>query len=215
MSVAKFRKILGNNEKKRRLGLFQVVQCGKFETKDSNIEFSKGMQKLIEKYGNVFRSDLPSGLPPMREVDHEIIVEEDVKPPHRLLYQLSPTVLKAAKEYIVELLKNGKIRPRKSPHGAPLFFVKDEEKPLRGVVDYRAVNRITKKNSSPLPRCDEMFDRLGAAKYFSKMDLKTVLHQIRVKPEDIEKQRSIPNMNSLSIWLCQWAFAMHRQLSSL
>ena len=141
MSVAKFRNILQNNEKKGSLGLFQVLQCGNFETKDSNIELSKGMQKLIEKYGDVFRSDLPSGLPPMREVGHEIIVEEDAKPPHRSLYQLSPAELKAAKEYIVELLKNGKIRPSKSPSGAPLFFVKDGENPLRGVVDYRALNR--------------------------------------------------------------------------
>ena len=54
-------------------------------------------------------------------------------------------------------------------------------------MDYRALNRITKRNNAPLPRSDEMFDRLGGARYFSKLDLKTGFHQIRVKPEYIEK----------------------------
>lgn len=58
---------------------------------------------------------------------------------------------------------------------------------LRGVVDYRALNFITKPNHAPIPRADEMFDRLGQAKYFSKLDLKTGFHQIRICPEDIEK----------------------------
>jgi hypothetical protein len=84
-------------------------------------------------------------------------------------------------------MKTKKIRPSKSPYGAPLFFVKDGNKPLRGVVDYRALNRITKRNNAPLPRSDEMFDRLGGARVFSKLDLKTGFHQIRLRPEDIEK----------------------------
>lgn len=58
---------------------------------------------------------------------------------------------------------------------------------LRAVVDYRGLNRITKRNSTPLPRCDEMFDRLGPAQFFSKLDLKTGFHQIRVRREDVEK----------------------------
>ena len=90
------------------------------------------------------------------------------------------------KYYAQELLGKGKIRTRKSPYGAPLFFVKEKDKPLRGVVEYRGLNRITKKNNAPLPRSYEMFDMLGNAKVFSKMDLKTGFHQIRVKPDDIE-----------------------------
>ena len=84
-------------------------------------------------------------------------------------------------------MKKGKIRPSRSPYGAPLFFEKDGNKPLRGVVDYRALNRITKRNNAPLPRSDEMFDRLGGARAFSKLDLKTGFHQIRLRAEDIEK----------------------------
>ncbi|MEM7375746.1 MAG: reverse transcriptase family protein [Bacteroidota bacterium] len=144
------------------------------------------LERILEKYGSVFKDELPSGLPPIRAVDHEIEVEKDSKPPHRPLYQLSKEELKAAKEYVDSLLSSGKIRPSRSPYGAPLFFVKSKDS-LRGVVDYRALNRITKKNNTPLPRTDEMFDRIGGARVFSKMDLKTGFHQIRVKPRDIEK----------------------------
>ena len=93
--------------------------------------------------------------------------------PHGYLFQLSPAELAAAKEYIQDLLKKGEIRPSKSPYGASLFFVKEKGKSLRGFVDYRALNRITKRNNTLLPRSDEMFDQLGGARVFSKLDLKT------------------------------------------
>ena len=102
------------------------------------------------------------------------------------MYQLFAVELKATKDYVEEVLRKGKIRPSKSPHVAPLFFFKEKNKPLRGVVDYRALNRIAKRNNPLLPRSDEIFDMLGDAKVFSKMDLKTIFHQIRVRSEDIE-----------------------------
>lgn len=92
----------------------------------------------------------------------------------------------AAKDYVTERLNQGKIRTSKSPYGAPLLFVKRKDK-LRGVIDYRAQNSITKRNNTPLPRTDEMIARLGKAKIFSKLDLKSGFHQIRVKNEDIGK----------------------------
>ena len=144
------------------------------------------MERILAEFESVSKTELPSGLQPMRSVDHEIQVEEASKPPHRPLLQLSPVELEVAKEYVEKLLKSGKRRPSKSPYGASLFFVKQNGK-LRGVVDYRALNRLAKKNTAPIPRSDEMFDRLGGAKSFSKLDLKTGFHQIRVKPEDIEK----------------------------
>jgi hypothetical protein len=80
------------------------------------------------------------------ETEHAIETEPDKKPPHRPLYQLSPAGLRAAKEYIVELVNQGKVRSRKSPYGSQLFFVKDGDKRLRGLVDYRALNLITMRN---------------------------------------------------------------------
>lgn len=122
-----------------------------------------------------------------REVDHQIEFEPNTKAPYRPLFQLSQEELAGTKQYIVEILESGKSRPSKSPYGAPLFFVKEKDNKLHAVFDYRGLNRITMKNRTPLLRTDEMFDHLGGAKYFTKLDLKTGFNQIRLSPDDIEK----------------------------
>ena len=191
LSVKKFRRTL--RKKSNKVQIYQLVskEALNFNAQKEKYalmgEENQNLKDILQRYKSVFRDDLPLGLPPEREIEHEIVTENGAKPPHRPLYQLSPTELKAMKDYVQDLLNSGKIRPSKSPYGAPLFFVKEKDKPLRGVVDYRALNRITKKNCTPLPRSDEMFDMLGEANVFSKMDLKTGFHQIRVKKEDIEK----------------------------
>lgn len=73
------------------------------------------LDAILENYAYLFRQDLPNGLPPERKVDHAIETQPDAKPPHRPLFQLSPAELLATKEYIIELLRKGKIRPSKSP----------------------------------------------------------------------------------------------------
>lgn len=180
-----FRKLL----KKQGTQVFTVFvnSIGAKEDSFGTMTSDPEMLKILEEYSDVFRSTLPDGLPPKREVDHEIITEADEKIPNRRLFRLSPDELRATREYIKENIASGKIRISKSPYGAPLFFAKQEGKPLRGVVDYRMLNKITKRNSTPTPRSDEMFDIIGGSKYFSKVDLKTGFHQIRVKPEHIEK----------------------------
>lgn len=147
---------------------------------------SKDQQKVLQKYDSVIVDELPDGLPPKRSIDHEIEIQTNSSPPYRPTFQLSSAELLATKQYISKLLKSGKLRPSKSLYGSPLFFVRQKGE-LRGVIDYRALNQITKKKKAPIPRIDEMMDRLGQAKIFSKIDLKTGLHQIRIKPCDIEK----------------------------
>ena len=184
ISINKFRKsIKSGNE----LQVFQLqVTEASSESQEQKVDNPQVLQ-LIQKYSDVFKASLPPGLPPERDVDHCIEVENSTKPPYRPLFQLSPAELAATKQYIVEMIDNGKIRPSKSPYGAPLFFVKEKDNKLRAVIDYRGLNRVTKKNRTPLPRTDEMFDRLGGAKYFSKLDLKTGFNQIRMSPDDVEK----------------------------
>eukprot|EP00171_Calliarthron_tuberculosum_P005616 IDg5616t1 len=145
------------------------------------------LQSIVQSYDDVFQDSLPDGLPPERGVDHEIVTLEGAKPPSRGLFRLSPDELRATREYIAENLRGGRIRPSTSPYGAPLFFAKVPGKPLRGVIDYRLLNKITRRNNTAVPRSDETFDILGGAKFFTKIDLKTGYHQIRVKPEHIEK----------------------------
>ena len=191
LGIKKFRSMLKKKGGKEDFEVFQVVPkpldfANIKKRSQGDQEIRARLEELLKDHETVFRNELPDGLPPVRSVDHEIEIDEKVRPPNRPLFQLSPAELVAVKEYIVKLLQQGKIRRSQSPFGASLFFVKERGK-LRGVVDYRALNRITKRNNTPLPRTDEMFDRLGEACFFSKMDLKTGFHQIRVKDSDIEK----------------------------
>lgn len=192
ISVKKFRSLIKKQGHKDDFEVYQLVTINNFRAMSGNRreplpeKIQGKLDALLAKHEKVFRDDLPPGLPPEREVDHAIEISEKEKPPHQPLFQLSPAELIATKEYITELLKKKKIRPSVSPYGAPLFFVKQKGK-LRGVIDYRAPNRITKRNHAPIPRTDEMFDRIGKSKCFSKLDLKTGFHQIRIRKEDIEK----------------------------
>lgn len=144
-------------------------------------------QLLLNEFRDVFPEELPPGLPPRREVDHRIELLPGTKPPSRPTYHMSAVELAELKKQLDELLKAGFIRPSKSPFGAPILFVKKKDGTFRMCIDYRALNNITIKNAYPLPRIDELFDRLQGAKYFSKMDLRSGYHQICIHPDDVEK----------------------------
>lgn len=152
-----------------------------------DIELSNVRLRVMDTYRDVFPDDLPSGLPPQREVDHKIELIPGKNPPSRPLYRMSPSELLELKKQLEELVKSGFIQPSKSPFGAPILFVKKKDGSMRMCIDYRALNDITIKNSYPLPRVDELFDRLQGAKYFSKIDLRSGYHQIRIEPSDVPK----------------------------
>ena len=143
--------------------------------------------KILHDYGDVFPERLPRRLPPRRNVDHEIELEPGHAPPSRPTYRLSPPEMDELKKQLEELLAQGFIRPSVSPYGAPILFVRKKDGTLRMCVDYRALNKITIKNKYPLPRIDELLDRLHGAKYFSKLDLMSGYHQVRIKDEDVHK----------------------------
>jgi RNase H-like domain found in reverse transcriptase/Reverse transcriptase (RNA-dependent DNA polymerase)/Integrase zinc binding domain/Retroviral aspartyl protease/Chromo (CHRromatin Organisation MOdifier) domain len=143
--------------------------------------------RTLAEYRDVFPDALPDGLPPSRDVDHRIELIPGSSPPSRPTIRLSATELDELKKQLTELEAAGFIRPSKSPFGAPILFVKKKDGTMRMCIDYRALNRITIKNSYPLPRVDELFDRLQGARYFSKIDLRSGYHQIRIAPEDVPK----------------------------
>lgn len=103
------------------------------------------LTKILEENKEIFQTRLPLGLSTKRSVDHRIEITEGSKALFQKLYQLSPAELLAAKQYIEGNLAAGKIRPSKSRFGSPLFFAKGKDGTLRGVVDYRGLNHITKK----------------------------------------------------------------------
>ena len=100
---------------------------------------------------------------------------------------MAPAELKELKEQLKDLLEKGFIRPSISPWGAPVLFVRKKDGSLRMCIDYRQLNKVTVKNRYPLPRIDDLFDQLQGASFFSKIDLHSGYHQLRVRECDIPK----------------------------
>ena len=95
--------------------------------------------------------------------------------------------LKKLKEQLQELLDKGFIRPSTSPLGAPVLFVKKNDGTLWLCIDYIELNKVTVKNKYPLSRIDDLFDQLQGAQYFSKIDLRSSYHQLRINKADVSK----------------------------
>jgi hypothetical protein len=136
---------------------------------------------------DVFLDELP-GLPPDRDVEFGIELVPGTAPISRRPYRMPPDELAELKKQLEELLKKGFIRPSKSEWGCPALFVKKKkEGTLRMCVDYRPLNAVTIKNKYPLPHIDVLFDQLAKARVFSKIDLRSGYHQIKIRPQDIPK----------------------------
>ena len=117
-------------------------------------------------------------------MDHSITLEEGSKPAYGPIYNLSENELSVLKSYIEEYVKKGFIRPSTSPFGAPVLFVKKADGSLRLCVDYRALNRMTIKNRYPLPLIPELMDRVNGARFFTRLDLPTAYHLLRIAMGD-------------------------------
>lgn len=143
--------------------------------------------KLLRAYADVFPADLPSELPPERAIEFEIDLQPGQTPPSRPTYRMTTEELAELKSTLDGLLAKGFIRPSVSPYGAPVLFVKKKDGSRRLCVDYRLLNKITIKNKYPLPRIDDLLDQLSGAKWFSKLDLWSGYHQLRIKASDIHK----------------------------
>ena len=142
--------------------------------------------EVVNEFEDVFSKDL-HGLPPDREIEFTIELVPGAAPVSKAPYRLAPVELKELATQLQELLDKGMIRPSVSPWGAPVLFVKKKDGSLRLCIDYRELNKLTIKNKYTLPRIDELFDQLKDAVYFSKIDLRTGYHQLKIKPEDIPK----------------------------
>jgi hypothetical protein len=141
---------------------------------------------VVCEFPDVFPKDLP-GLPPKREVEFVIELKPSTAPISRRSYRMPPDELAELKTQLQDLLEKGFIRPSSSPWGCPAIFVKKKDQTLRMCVDYRPLNEVTIKNKYPLPRNYILFDQLIGAQVFSKIDLRSGYHQIRIRPEDIPK----------------------------
>jgi hypothetical protein len=147
------------------------------------VTFPKCIRRVLEEFPDI----MPEDLPLRRRVDHAIEVMPGVAPPAKAPYRMSHEELKELKVQLEELLAKRYIKPSKSPYGAPVLFVHKKDGTLKMCVDYRALNKATVKNRYPLPRIDDLFDRLSGAKVFSRIDLRSGYYQIRIAERDEEK----------------------------
>ncbi|GKE51407.1 putative reverse transcriptase domain-containing protein, partial [Tanacetum coccineum] len=134
----------------------------------------------------VFPDDL-SRLPPIREIEFQIELVPRAIPVTKSLYRLAPSKMEELSGQLKELQDKGFIQPSSSPWGVPILFVKKKDGSLRMCIDYRELNKLTNKNRYPLPRIDDLFDQLQGSQYFSKIDLRSGYHQLRVHEDDILK----------------------------
>jgi hypothetical protein len=134
---------------------------------------------VVCEFPDVFPDDLP-GLPPNREVEFVIELKPGTALISRRAYRMPPNELAELKDQLQELRDKGFIRPSSSPWGCPALFVKKKDQTLRMCVDCRPLNEVTIKNKYPLPRIDIIFDQLVGAKVFSKIDLRSGYHQIKI-----------------------------------
>ncbi|KAJ9544482.1 hypothetical protein OSB04_024189 [Centaurea solstitialis] len=141
---------------------------------------------VVRSYPEVFPDELP-GLPPTRQVEFRIDLIPGAAPVAKAPYRLAPAEMRELSNQIQELLDKGFIQPSSSPWGAPVLFVKKKDGSLRMCIDYRELNKLTIKNRYPLPRIDDLFDQLQGASFFSKIDLRSGYHQVRVHEEDVPK----------------------------
>ncbi|WVZ84289.1 LOW QUALITY PROTEIN: hypothetical protein U9M48_031339 [Paspalum notatum var. saurae] len=136
--------------------------------------------RIVCDYPDVFPDELP-GMPPDRDIEFLIELLHGTAPIAMRQYRMAPIEHEEVKKNIDELLAKGYIRPSSSPWAFPDTDVK------RMCVDYRALNKVTIKNKYPLPRIDDLFDQLQGACVFSKIDLRSGYHQLKIRPSDIPK----------------------------
>ncbi|WVZ63889.1 hypothetical protein U9M48_013483 [Paspalum notatum var. saurae] len=142
---------------------------------------------VVSEFSNVFPEELP-GLPPDRNVEFAIELVPGTAPVSKRPYRMAPDELKELKTQLQEQLDKGFIRPSSSPWGCPaLFAEKKDQGGKRLCVDYQPLNAVTVKNKYQLPHIDILFNQLGRATVFSKIDLRSGYYQIKVREEDIPK----------------------------
>ncbi|GJZ87212.1 putative reverse transcriptase domain-containing protein [Tanacetum coccineum] len=167
---------------------------------------------IVKDFPYVFPEDL-SGLPPTRQVEFQIDLVPGAAPVARAPYRLAPSEMKELSEQLKELSDKGFIRPSSSPWGAPVLFVKKKDGSFQMCIDYRELNKLTVKNRYLLPRIDDLFDQLQESSVYSKIDLRSGYHQLRVREEDILKTafrtRWPLRISSYAIWFDKRTCRIH------
>ena len=142
--------------------------------------------QVLQEFKDVFPDEIPR-LSPKRGIYFTIEILPGAAPVSKTTSRMSTPEMLELKMKLQELLGKKYIRPSVSPWGAPVLFVKKKDGTLRLCIDYKQLNKVTVKSKYPLPRIDDLFNQMRGAKVFSKIDLRSCYHQVRIKDEYIHK----------------------------
>ncbi|MCO5567384.1 hypothetical protein L7F22_021074 [Adiantum nelumboides] len=165
-----------------------LSDVNKTQLNESGMHEDLDLSKFLNQFQGVFIDDIPRELPPKRGDDgHAIELIPGSSPPNKPPYRVSQAQQEEIMRQVNELVEKGMVRPSSSPFCSPFLLVHKKDGTYRMCVDYRALNIITIKNMFPVPRIEGLFDKLQGSTYFSRIDLKSGYHQIRIVDEDILK----------------------------
>ncbi len=148
--------------------------------------YSMQLRALLSSKAHLCGDELKE-VPPARMPREVIPLTPGAQPTNRPMFRYSQPELEEMHTQVKALLQAGLVQKSTSPFGAPVLFVKKKDGTMRMCVDYRGLNKITVPNRYPLPRVDDLLDKLQGATVFSSLDLLSGYHQIRLQDSDVFK----------------------------